>query len=1002
MAKFCTNCGAQLPDDAKFCTSCGKQMEAPVPAAPVAAPKRADPVPAPAYEVPAPNTAADKPDKKSKVKASKTEKCSNCGAPLRAGNGFCTQCGAPRGAVAKNRRVVIGKDGRAVLKRRRHPKRLIAALLILAILFTGVIMPGWALNLFYRPGKALGAERIEVETTTNGQVVAKGMATDGFGLPLSIRYTDADRASAPALSAEVSPENPVAYFDNGIIVDFGDNLTILDEADESAELDEGPRIFTLRTLPPKEDEAHGCRVTGWDFDLGDIHEFPMPVKVTVPYRADVDPNTLVPQHYNEAYGCWEYSAYEIDTEHRTITFYLRHFSDEALAEYPAQPAGGSGGALNMITIQLMPEQIEAAFAGSEGAEEYVNALLARNKASTLEWIYQASGKTGNVVTGTDLGIGLKDLMRANGTLLSGVDIGLNVTGIMLAGIRVYRDFLRTESFDQAVSRNKTDLLGAAVSAAGIANTAAVYYTGAGLFVASGPILLGAGALVFGFSYLDGKIKDFAFQGSDSYLAHAYETFTEDRMLYIPSNRSLDWRLTTEDYNNAAAYAGGNYSKLNDKYFDRLYKAYKLSTGKGKQAAYISMMNQIKKDYPGEPDRWVSIFDDRITAIANYFFNNLSEDERVMLSRIYNRGNDDWWNTQAEINNMKADMVKKLRYELNENGSFYKNFMEESYVAMKEQVYSALGVQQDYLNQVLYFDLDMKNSKGKSISLDDSSYKGCYIVFDLSGCNPALRGSEPWAVDMSSTGEIFHCTLGSWLLAGQPRQLLVYDSYRDYVTKEAPVKVIPVPEVAAKANTVSSGDSGNARINRRLPGNAQRPPIIIDTDEDDAAHGGASTTIISITNDIPTLEELVGTYENGRLTIEEVNVSPALNEALNEYGCEPYEMVGTSTELAFTIAKADKDLAVISVIPSEDQKEFLFDNSPISYDPDKGIMKAKIIVEDTPITVKLECTYTDANKTGVMVTGSFLLKAEELKNLLSVGYRVTGTKPTALNDVREGP
>ena len=25
--KYCTNCGAQLPDDAKFCTSCGSPQE---------------------------------------------------------------------------------------------------------------------------------------------------------------------------------------------------------------------------------------------------------------------------------------------------------------------------------------------------------------------------------------------------------------------------------------------------------------------------------------------------------------------------------------------------------------------------------------------------------------------------------------------------------------------------------------------------------------------------------------------------------------------------------------------------------------------------------------------------------------------------------------------------------------------------------------------------------------------------------------------------------------
>ena len=32
--KFCTNCGAQIPDGSKFCTECGKRIEQAAPAAP--------------------------------------------------------------------------------------------------------------------------------------------------------------------------------------------------------------------------------------------------------------------------------------------------------------------------------------------------------------------------------------------------------------------------------------------------------------------------------------------------------------------------------------------------------------------------------------------------------------------------------------------------------------------------------------------------------------------------------------------------------------------------------------------------------------------------------------------------------------------------------------------------------------------------------------------------------------------------------------------------------
>ena len=1019
MAKFCSKCGAPLREGAGFCPACGHKVSDPVPA-PVSEPDNtAAPAPSPVPTEPVPQESGLVPRQepapaagvKKKGKASKEARCGNCGETLRAGHGFCTRCGAPRGAVPKNRRVVIDKNGHARLKKKRNPKGIIAAILAVALLFTGVVQPGWIFGLIYRPGKALGAEQVEVEVTSNGQVVAKGAATDGVGLPVNVRYTEEERAKATAQSVEVSVENPVAHMDGGIIVDFGDNLALLaDEEDENAVFDDSPKTFTLRTLPAKEDAEHGCLVSGWDFELGDVHDFALPVKVTVPYGAAKDPYSLVPQHYNEEMGRWEYTAYEVNEDERTVTFYLHHFSDSLLAEYTREmneerdAADMSGAPLNMITVELLPSKMEQAYTARAEAAEYVNAMLARNEQSTLEWLYQASGDVGNIATGTDIHVGLKDLIVSNGNLLNGADIGLNAVGIFFAGVKVYRDFLRTESFDEAVSRNKLDLMGAAVSAAGIANTASGIATGAGLFAASGPILLGASALVFGFSYLDSKVKDFAFQGSDSYLAHAYETFTEERMTFAPAQRVMDWRLTKDDFDNAARYAGGNYSKLETKYFDRLYKAYDLSTKENRQAGYVSILRRIKADHPDDPGKWVGIFDNYVTTIANYFFDTLNEDTRVMLSRIYNRGHSDWWNTQSEIDAMKKDMVKKLRYELNTNGKFYKNFMEESYTAMKEQVYSAIGKQQDYLNQVLYFDLDLKDSKGNTIPFGKSpEYKGKYIIFDLSGCKEQLKGSAPWSVDMNDES-IFQCTLNSYLLAGQPTKLLVYESYRAYRSGKAAIKEIPVPAVDLTVQATSDFDSNirledlSARSGPQSESSGEAGTVLRRLAEivplggsTRSRHNGAVTTIISITNEIPTLEEVAGTYENASLVIAEVKASYALQAALNEIGCDLDELVGTSTELPFTVTRVGEDTAVLATIKSEDQENYLFSDDPMTYDPAKGVLKAMLTVEGQRIELQFNCSYTDAEKLGVYVAGTFEYKDPEV-NGLTIVYRLSGSKP----------
>ena len=89
---FCTNCGAQLPDDAQFCTECGQSLAAEQPttvAAPVEDATRVMPHAEPdGLDVPAEQTMGA-------PAASAGAFCTNCGARIPDGCAFCVECGAP-------------------------------------------------------------------------------------------------------------------------------------------------------------------------------------------------------------------------------------------------------------------------------------------------------------------------------------------------------------------------------------------------------------------------------------------------------------------------------------------------------------------------------------------------------------------------------------------------------------------------------------------------------------------------------------------------------------------------------------------------------------------------------------------------------------------------------------------------------------------------------------------------------------------------------------------
>lgn len=142
-------------------------------------------------------------------------------------------------------------------------------------------------------------------------------SADGYGAETVIAYTASEITAAPAVTAEISAEQPVARME-GMTVDFGEN-----------NLNNQNSTLTVRFLPDRVDLDNGYSVVAWDLELSEQEEFDYPVAVTVSYGdlGGRDPaSAILPQHYNESLGRWEYVSYEIHPESGTVTAYLTHFS----------------------------------------------------------------------------------------------------------------------------------------------------------------------------------------------------------------------------------------------------------------------------------------------------------------------------------------------------------------------------------------------------------------------------------------------------------------------------------------------------------------------------------------------------------------------------------------------------------------------------------------------------------------------------------------------------
>lgn len=153
---------------------------------------------------------------------------------------------------------------------------------------------------------------------------------------------------------------------------------------------------------------------------------------------------------------------------------------------------------------------------------------------------------------------------------------------------------------------------------------------------------------------------------------------------------------------------------------------------------------------------------------------------------------------------------------------------------------------------------------------------------------------------------------------------------------------------------------------------------------------------------PTFDELVGYYEDGKMTITDFFVSDALRESLastaessdDELGCDLSEMIpmieaqkGVPNDSPFTITKTGENAGILKL---GDDAEGAFE---LAYDPASGVMTAHYEGEEESFDGAFKAQY-NSTKTGVEIAGEVVTDMGFGEDQLKLTIRIEGSKPLA--------
>lgn len=792
MARFCKHCGRQVNMETKFCPGCGKAL---------------------------------KTFSEDNTEQLTPKFCPKCGKLLMEGALFCVNCGtAIRGKTVKTEKAVKPESPEEIIKPTEQPKQAvqpkqneqpkqtkksgkaavpviiaavgigIGAVAILAVVIVvGIVI---AISRPKTPGHGGGNTGEYSSDYKDNPGLSADYSDDdirNYYMESGVTYSSDEIKNAPSQTASVGYENTQVTFEN-MTVDFGDGN--FDEGEEWT--------FTVRELPEKTDSNTGETYRTWDFDLEDKDSFDFYVDVTVPYGDVEDPYMLTVKHYDEELGMWEYVPYEIDEENGEITFSLNHFSlssicsawmqdrEEALNdmdELSPEFKESHDRDARYLTTSLSPAKIDKAVYNTVSDEQNLGLIKGIYSDSNLSWIDKFSKNYGDIITVSGITLDWLDIAGYGAYVPEFVKVTVGDIGSAFTNVRLISKFIKSGSISDFLKKNWKDLLGIVL--------------GAG--AKKSPQIMVLKAAVDSFFFAEEKVSSFQnnilYNGKSNAVEDVYYQFTHDgRVVWIPSQNALDYRLTADDNTKIKSKYSQTQKQswVDNKTTDNLSKGYRIDVNNIR--TFYLVMNKIQNDYPDNPEVWMDKFNQFLEQYADYFWTLPQYQRDAIIEGLSNARSDTntaygdttstkaatYTYTEEERENYTSEMIKSIKKELADK-KFYDTYLKQ---AEKRSMYLTNQMVAKYnnrLNSRITFKLVMTDKNQNLLTFDKSEYKDCYIIMDPTE-NNSLGLFEPWEMSKTST-DIFDCTYLSYSAAGFPTKILIYKSKEAYRKKENPVKTL---------------------------------------------------------------------------------------------------------------------------------------------------------------------------------------------------------------------